>query len=151
MMLNYLGKGVTYLFDLSFLAIIIYLIAISEYKKLVIVLIASAIAFFLATVIRKKINAPRPYELFEITPVVPKSTLGKSCPSRHSACAFIIAFSWKYAFLPIGIIMLVIAIFIAFSRLLMGVHFPLDVIFGGIISGIVALACFIFPIALHLV
>ena len=42
------------------------------------------ISFALVTVMRKTINAPRPYEVFEAAPVIPKDTHGNSFPSRHA-------------------------------------------------------------------
>ena len=45
----------------------------------------------LVTVIRALINAKRPYEVYDYTPAVHKDTKGKSFPSRHTVCAFIIA------------------------------------------------------------
>ena len=63
-----------------------------------------------------------------------KSTKGKSCPSRHTACAVIIALACMYISLPFGIVMMIIALLIAASRPVMGVHFPLDVVFGAVLS-----------------
>ena len=42
------------------------------------------ISFVLVTVLRKVINAPRPYEVFDVAPVIPKDTRGNSFPDRKS-------------------------------------------------------------------
>lgn len=96
--------------------------------------VVPAFVFLFVTVVRKGINAPRPYERYPIKPVIPKSTRGKSCPSRHTACAFIIALAVMYVNVPLGICLLVLSVFIGISRPIMGVHFPLDVLFAAAIS-----------------
>ncbi|MGN0638210.1 MAG: phosphatase PAP2 family protein [Huintestinicola sp.] len=101
-----------------------------------------AFVFLLVTAVRKGINAPRPYEKYPIKPVLPKATKGKSCPSRHTACAVVIALACLYVNVPVGIILLVLAVLIAVSRPLMGVHFPLDVIFGAVLAVIPAIIGF---------
>lgn len=97
-------------------------------------LLVPAAIFLIVTAVRSGINAPRPYELFDIKPLLPKSTKGKSCPSRHSACAFAIAIACTYVSIPFGVVMFVLAAVIAASRPIMGVHFPADVAFGLIIA-----------------
>lgn len=94
------------------------------------------------TVMRYAINAKRPYEVYDYTPVVAKDTKGKSFPSRHTASAFIIAMGFLYIKLELGIIMLVIATIIAATRVVSGVHFIRDVIGGAAISIIIGLLGF---------
>ena len=48
------------------------------------------------SVVRKIINAPRPYEKFDMPPVLEKDTKGKSFPSRHVFSVFIIAMTIFY-------------------------------------------------------
>ena len=52
------------------------------------------ISFVLVTVLRKVINAPRPYEVFDAAPVIPKDTRGNSFPSRHAFSIFVIAMTF---------------------------------------------------------
>lgn len=100
------------------------------------------ISFIILTIIRKIINAPRPYEVFNTKAVIQKETLGKSFPSRHVFSIFIIA-STYYAVLDIktfGIVVAILGCLLAITRVLIGVHFTKDVIAGaicGIISGII--------------
>lgn len=92
--------------------------------------------FTVTTLVRKGINAPRPYEYggSPITPLVPKSTKGNSCPSRHTACAFAIALAALYVNTPAGIALTILAALIGISRPVMGVHYPFDVVFGAAIA-----------------
>lgn len=94
------------------------------------------------TVMRRIINAKRPYEVYDYTPAVSKNTKGKSFPSRHTACAFIIAMTFLYLDVKIGIVMLVISTVIGITRVLSGVHFVKDVVFGALFSIITGIICF---------
>ncbi|MBQ3417812.1 MAG: phosphatase PAP2 family protein [Ruminococcus sp.] len=90
--------------------------------------------FLLITAVRAIINARRPYEKYDYTPVIKKTTKGKSFPSRHTVSAFIIAMAFLYINTSIGVIMLVIAAIIGVTRVLCGVHFIRDVISGAAIG-----------------
>lgn len=101
--------------------------------------------FLLVTALRAIINAPRPYEVYDYTPVVRKSTKGRSFPSRHTVSAFIIAMAFLYVQVSLGIIMMCVALGIAAIRVIAGVHFVRDVVSGaalGILIG--ALGFFVF-------
>ena len=60
--------------------------------------IIPAVGFVLVSLLRKKINAPRPYDLFDFTPLIGHES-GASCPSRHTACAFLIFSALLWIFL----------------------------------------------------
>ena len=98
-------------------------------------------SFILVSVIRKCIDAKRPYEKYNIKPLFVKDTKGESMPSRHVFSITIIAI-WLYVSVPVGIIMLMLVAIMAASRVLAGVHFVRDVVAGfavGIICGIAGL------------
>lgn len=90
--------------------------------------------FLFVTALRAIINAPRPYEVYDYTPVVRKATKGRSFPSRHTASAFIIAMAFLYVQASLGVIMLCVALGIAIVRVVAGVHFVRDVIGGAAIA-----------------
>ena len=97
------------------------------------------------TIVRAIINAKRPYEVYDYTPPVHKETKGKSFPSRHTVCAFIIAMAFLYVHTSIGVIMLVLAALIGLTRVLAGVHFIRDVVSGaaiGILIGVLGFFVF---------
>ena len=99
-------------------------------------------SFILVSVIRKCIDAKRPYEKYDIKPLFIKDTEGESMPSRHVFSITIIAMCWLYVSVPVGIIMLILVAIMAASRVLAGVHFVRDVIAGfaiGILCGIAGL------------
>lgn len=102
------------------------------------------VPFALVTVLRKAINAPRPYEVFDAAPVIPKDTRGNSFPSRHAFSIFVIAMAFC-ACCPlawVGPAMLVAGVLLAVIRVVSGVHFPRDVVVGallGMLAGFVGL------------
>lgn len=96
--------------------------------------ITPAISFVLLSMFRSYINLPRPYELLNIDPIIEKSTVGNSFPSRHVFSVFVIAMTLYYISNPLGIILMVIGLMISIIRVIGGVHFPRDVIAGAIIG-----------------
>lgn len=108
--------------------------------KLLKVIFVPAISFVLVTAFRKIINAPRPYEKFEIPPVIEKDTKGKSFPSRHVFSVFIIAVTIFYSHPGPGVVIGLIGVAMAVIRVLGGVHEVRDVVAGaliGLVCGIV--------------
>ena len=96
--------------------------------------IAPLDGFIVVSVFRYLVNRPRPYEKFDLPPVIPKDTHGKSFPSRHVFSAFIIAFTMIICvpsaslFWFIGIVLALLAVVIAVVRVISGVHYISDVI-----------------------
>ena len=96
-----------------------------------------ALTFILVTYLRARWNAPRPYELYDIDPIIRKDTRGLSMPSRHIASAVIIACALSWIHLDWGVLAFVACAAVAFTRIVGGVHFPRDVAVAAAIS----LAC----------
>lgn len=96
----------------------------------------------LVTILRRLINAERPYERYGTQSVFSKQTKGQSMPSRHTASSFIIAMAFMYISMPLGIIGLVMVLLIALSRIFAGVHFIRDVIAGAVISAAAGIVFF---------
>lgn len=97
-------------------------------------LLVPAGVFILVTILRKLIGEQRPYEKYGVPSVFGKTTKGQSMPSRHTASAVIIALALLKINFCIGIIALCIALLIALSRILAGVHFIRDISVGAGIS-----------------
>lgn len=99
-------------------------------------LIVPLVSFVLLSLLRSQINAPRPYEVFNVEPVIPKDTRGNSFPSRHVFSIFVIG-TTSLAVTPtpaLGTIILVMGVLLAVVRVWSGVHFPRDVIAGALLG-----------------
>lgn len=117
-------------------SITVLILFINKNQKLVMFLFVPASNFLFITILRKILNKPRPYDLFDHIPLVKYTKgKGKSFPSRHTSSAFIIAVSYFYIHNTyLALIMLLIASIIALSRIAAGVHFPKDVVYAALIS-----------------
>ena len=92
--------------------------------------------FIVVSVIRILVNRPRPYEKFQIPPVIPKDTMGHSWPSRHVFSAAVIAFTFS---VEAGTVLLIAAAALAVIRVLSGVHYISDVLAGFALAMVFAL------------
>ena len=95
--------------------------------------------FVILSFLRKKINAPRPYEVWEIVPLLDRDSPGQSMPSRHVFSATIISMACLHASLTMGMICLTLSALLGLVRVLGGVHYPKDVLVGyacGLVWGV---------------
>ncbi|MDO5784575.1 MAG: phosphatase PAP2 family protein [Eubacteriales bacterium] len=137
--LLFLNKILTRLIYVLYPLLLVYL-ALQRDSRLLRVLLVPAVSFVLLSLFRSYVNAPRPYEALEIQPLIHKSTKGHSFPSRHVFSVAAIAWAYGYIVPWAGIVLTVLAVLMAYIRVLGGVHFPRDVIAGllvGELSGII--------------
>ena len=109
-------------------------------KQVGIYLFIPASGFVILSLLRKKINAPRPYEVWDITPLLDRDSPGQSMPSRHVFSATIISMACLHASLTMGMICLILSALLGLVRVLGGVHFPKDVVVGyicGLVWGVI--------------
>ena len=99
-------------------------------KQVLIYVFVPATGFVILSFLRKKINAPRPYEEWTIKPLLDRDSPGQSMPSRHVFSATIISMACFHASLSLGVILLVLSAFLGLVRVLGGVHYPKDVVVG---------------------
>lgn len=99
-------------------------------KQVLIYVFISATGFVILSLLRKKINAPRPYEEWDIKPLLDRDSPGQSMPSRHVFSASIISMACLHASLSVGVILLILSVFLGLVRVLGGVHYPKDVLVG---------------------
>lgn len=101
-------------------------------------LVVTAVPFIAVSVMRRIINAPRPYEVFDcdaLLAVKLSGGAGRSFPSRHVASVFIIGSAFTFVVPYVGIILMCLGILLAACRVLLGIHFIRDAIVGAIIGG----------------
>ncbi|MBQ3558263.1 MAG: phosphatase PAP2 family protein [Agathobacter sp.] len=137
---NKLCTGVMYL---AYPVLLVYLFFYGKYSSYFSfwrALFVPAISFVLLSVFRSVVNRPRPYEKFEVPPVIKKDTKGNSFPSRHVfsatmiAMTFVLMSPWSW----LGCIFLGISILLAVVRVVSGVHYISDVVAGIIVAVVTA-------------
>ena len=109
-------------------------------EQVLIYVFIPASGFVILSFLRKKINAPRPYEVWEIVPLLDRDSPGQSMPSRHVFSATIISMACLHASLTMGMICLTLSAFLGLVRVLGGVHYPKDVVVGyicGLVWGVI--------------
>ena len=93
-------------------------------------LLVPATGFIVLSVIRKRMNWSRPYELGTFPPLLNREGKGSSMPSRHVFSAAIIStVAWGVHPL-LSVLGLSLALLLAGVRVLAGVHFVRDVVVG---------------------
>ena len=113
-------------------------------KQVLIYVFVPASGFVILSFLRKKINAPRPYEEWDIKPLLDRDSPGQSMPSRHVFSATIISMACLHASLSVGVILLVLSALLGLVRVLGGVHFPKDVVVGYICALVWGVLFFLF-------
>ena len=109
-------------------------------KQVLIYVFIPASGFVILSLLRKKINAPRPYEEWDIKPLLDRDSPGQSMPSRHVFSASIISMACLHASLSVGLILLILSAILGLVRVLGGVHYPKDVVVGyiyGLVWGVI--------------
>ena len=113
-------------------------------KQVLIYVFIPASGFVILSLLRKKINTPRPYEEWGIKPLLDRDSPGQSMPSRHVFSATIISMACFHASLSVGVILLVLSAFLGLVRVLGGVHYPKDVVVGymcALVWGVIFFLC----------
>ncbi len=147
LVLKVLDKAITYITVLLYLGLLIYSVFLIPsqggtllYRSILI----PGVSFIFISQFRKKLSAPRPYEVYGFTPALEKDTVGKSFPSRHVFSIFMVACTYFQVSIPIGIIIMIMGLGLAVIRVVGGVHFIKDVVAGAIMAVLIGIICFWF-------
>ena len=132
------NRGLRYLGYLMY-PLLLVLVAIFDLPSLPKLVVVPLLGFLVVSGFRAAFDAPRPYELLDIDPLIKKATVGQSMPSRHLFSMAMIAMCWLYWCAPVGVVLLLLCAVMGYIRVVGGVHFPRDVIagaLGGVILGL---------------
>ncbi len=120
------------LFILFYFSLIGYQVHFGIFKDFPKTILAPVCTLLLCRILRKTINRKRPYLIFESLNLQKKEEA--SFPSNHTASSFIIAFIFLLFNFKIFLFLFLLAILVSVSRIIIGIHFPLDITFGFLIA-----------------
>lgn len=123
-------KSLTGMMYIAYPVLLILLYRTGSIARLTASILIPGLSFLVLTLVRARINRPRPYEAWEIDPLIYKATRGNSMPSRHVFSSAVISMAWLSFCPPAGAVFLLLSAAAAWVRVLGGVHYPSDVAVG---------------------
>lgn len=136
--MSILGHGGAFVWTLG--AVLLGLVFRQRWPGVFQVALAIGLAAFLADSIAKPLIARhRPFVSYSDIELLAKPQRSGSLPSTHTASAFAAAFALCRVFPELRVAFWLLAALVAFARVYVGVHYPLDVI-GGAFLGVAAAA-----------
>lgn len=108
-----------------------------RWKEICLAFFSGAFAWFLASILKLYIHTSRPFDLFpNIVPLFSKT--GFAFPSGHATFFMALAFSIFFSHKKAGYYFIFFAFIIGISRIIAGVHFPVDILGGFVLGFLIA-------------
>ncbi len=142
----FIGKYLIYLMIFFILIYFFFLLWKKKIhlKEIIFLNIALLTPWLIVKLIKISFPTERPfYFLNEVNKLIEKEPLD-SFPSGHAVFAFSLAFILFYKNKKIGYLFLFLASLVSIGRILVGVHYPLDILIGFLISLLTPLLIFFF-------
>jgi undecaprenyl-diphosphatase len=136
-------EGLSYAGRLGLLWIVIAAALAAVYRRygvLVLTLVAVAVADWSATALKALVDRPRPPLRYTEPKTLVAVPHDASFPSGHAATSFAAATMLSFSFPRLAPLLYLLAAAVAFSRVYVGVHYPLDVLGGALLGVLVATA-----------
>ena len=133
LIINLLDNLITLMIFASYPILLVYsyFFAKTYFLELIAVPLCSFIA---VTLFRKAVNAERPYEVYDFTPIIDKDTKKHSFPSRHVFAAFMVGMSYLQISGMGCFDIFILGFLLAIIRVFGGVHFIKDVVVGALLG-----------------
>lgn len=142
----YLADGLPYLVVLLALGFILFhreflrnpfIVAIRKMREIIFVFGATLAAYVISKILKVAINAARPFDaLPDVTSLFAQT--GHAFPSGHATFFAALAFSIFFISKKAGYVFMLFALIIGTTRIMAGVHFPLDILGGFLLGALVA-------------
>ena len=81
--INGISTAITYVTAVLYFSVLFWLVWQESYRDACVTIAVPAVSFILVSVFRAKLNARRPYEVYQFQPLIPKDKCGNSFPSRQ--------------------------------------------------------------------
>jgi undecaprenyl-diphosphatase len=106
-------------------------------REILMVFFSGCLAWILAYVLKFFFHTLRPFDAFSaVHPLISESGFG--FPSGHATFFMALAFSIFFLHKKAGYIFMFFALLIGLARIIAGVHFPVDILGGFILGGIIS-------------
>ena len=126
---QWLNRWITRLVSVLYVGLLVML-AVRSDSRIWRAIAVPGLGVLIVTVMRKWIGARRPYEIWQIRPLIEKDTVRKSFPSRHVFSVYVIGMLGVWIQPEVGVILFLLGIGLAGIRVISGVHFIRDVLAG---------------------
>lgn len=108
-----------------------------RWRECILVCLSGGFAWFIAKILKILIHTPRPFDAFtDVQPLLAET--GYAFPSGHTMVASAIAFSLFFIHKKASYLFMFLALLIGLARVAVGVHFPIDILGGFVLGGLVA-------------
>lgn len=111
------------------------------FKKIVIILFSAGLAWFIARVIKDLYFSPRPFLILDNINLLFEHGENDSFPSGHASFFFALATAAYFYFRKFTILYTLYfagALLIGISRIIAGVHWPMDILAGYVLGGLIS-------------
>lgn len=155
-MLRFANKAIVIISITSYALLLLWSLwfsfTLGHFDALLLAIPIPAAGFVGLSLVRSKLNRPRPYQVYAFLPAIDKDTQGKSFPSRHVFSNFMIAMVFiafavripGFSFIP-GILLFILGDLLGVIRMLTGIHFPKDVLVGAIVGIVLGVIMILLP------
>ncbi|MBY0147594.1 phosphatase PAP2 family protein [Neobacillus niacini] len=144
--LNLFFRTITQIGGALFISATTLLLIILTSNQTRLTAISSAFALALSHIpvqlVKKLFPRKRPYLQIETTKILPNPLKDHSFPSGHTTAVFSVIVPFLIQIPPLAAILLPIGLSVAISRIYLGLHYPSDVIAGGILGACFGSLCF---------
>ncbi len=114
-----------------------FVVFFKKWKEITIVFFSGIFAWLLAEIFKILIHSPRPFDAFSnIRSLFPEH--GYAFPSQHATFFSAIAVAVFFVHKKAGYFFIVCALLIGLTRIIAGVHFPIDILGGFFFGSLVA-------------
>lgn len=122
-------------FLVSYISLLAYIVFYENIKILLFSIVPPLLTIVICKILRCKIGRRRPYLIFPELNLQKKEAA--SFPSNHTASSFIISFMFFYFSFELFLFFFILASLVSISRIIIGIHFPADILSGFFIATII--------------